>query len=69
MKLTHLRMDDPFFSNPSRLDVAQMKHLIALFQQCITLRALELSHDFSIPFDNYKLLSNFPSLEYYRLSL
>ena len=67
MKLTHLRMDGLFFKGPSRLEVAQVEHLIALFQQCIALRALELRHDFSIPFDNYKLLSNFPSLEYCRL--
>ena len=67
MKLTHLRMDGLFFKNPSRLDDAQMKHLIALFQQCITLRALELRDDFSYLFDDYKLLSNFPSLEYCRL--
>ena len=67
MKLTHLRMDDLFIRNPSKLDVAQVEHLIALFQQCITLQALELYDDFSIPFDNYKLLSYFPSLEYCRL--
>ena len=67
MKLTHFRMDGLFFKKPSRLDDVQVKHLIALFQQCITLRALELCDDFSIPFDNYKLLCNFPSLEYCRL--
>ena len=67
MKLTHLRMDGLFFKKPSRLDDAQAKQLIALFQQCITLQALELCDDFSIPFDNYKLLSYFPSLEYCRL--
>ena len=66
MKLTHLRMDDLLFNSPSKLDVAQVEYLIALFQQCITLRALELYY-FSIPFDNYKLLSYFPSLEYCRL--
>ena len=67
MKLSHLRMESLFFKKPSRLDDVQVKHLIAIFQQCITLRALELCHDFSIPFDNYKLLSHFPSLEYCRL--
>ena len=67
MKLTHFRMEGPLIKYPSRLDDAWVEHWIALFQQCITLRALELCN-FSIPFDNYKLLSYFPSLEYCRLN-
>ena len=67
MKLTYLRMDGPLIEYPSRLDDAKVDHFIALFQQCITLRALELCN-FSILFDNYKLLSYFPSLEYCRLN-
>ena len=72
MKLTHLSMNGFFFKSPSSIDDVQVKRLIALFEQCMTLQALELWvslwHDFPIPFNDYRLLSHFPSLEYCRIN-
>ena len=67
MKLTHLSMDTSLFGITLG-DVHKMQQLIALFKQCTTLQALELSK--SIIYESqtyYYLLAHFPSLKYCRL--
>ena len=77
MNLTYLHIDISFIGDSLKMDNACKKQLIALFKQCTTLQALELSSDPVDPYtDNvydkpnsvYELLSYFPSLEYCKLN-
>ena len=68
MKLTHLSMDTSLFEIP--LSDVHKTQLVALFKQCTTLQALELSSSVgsgSQTIANYDLLPHFPSLKYCRL--
>jgi len=65
MKLIYLTVDDLFFEiDKSTKDEKSL--LVTLFKQFTTLRALELCSSYSHAYC-YKMLSNFPSLEYFRL--
>ena len=66
MKLTHLSMDTSLFG--TSLGDVHKTQLVALFKQCTTLQALELSSSMGSRSQTYyHLLSHFPSLNYCRL--
>ena len=66
MKLTHLSMDTSLFG--TTLGDVHKTQLVALFKQCTTLQALELSSSMGSRSQAYHdLLSHFPSLKYCRL--
>ena len=66
MKLTHLSMDTSLFG--TTLGDVHKTQLVALFKQCTTLQALELSSSMGTRSQTYHdLLLHFPSLKYCRL--
>ena len=66
MKLTHLSMDTSLFG--TSLGDVHKTQLVALFKQCTTLQALELSSSMGTRSQTYHdLLLHFPSLKYCRL--
>ena len=73
MKLIYLSTDIAFLGSSVKIEDIQKKQLAALFAQCTALQAIELHFSYgsrSVVESNsniYKLLSHFPSLEYYRL--
>lgn len=66
MKLTHLSVDTSLFG--TSLGDIHKTQLVALFKQCTTLQALELSNSMDSGSQTYHdLLPHFPSLKYCRL--
>ena len=69
MMLTYLCINILFFTRPLTEDDTYKKQLSTLFEQCTTLRALELYCNCRTTRRDYELQHCFPSLQYCRLNL